>query len=100
MSAPSHHGHLPAAGPLRRSRHASPRLDRAVATCRRLRAAHRHVLPSRNAPSADGEAGFSTAELLGNAALGIAALVAIWVVLEALGVSVVSWIGAQIGVSG
>lgn len=54
-------------------------------------------------PEAAGEAseeGFSTAELLGNAALGIAALVAIWVVLEALGVSVVAWIGAQIGVSG
>lgn len=45
-----------------------------------------------------GEAGFSTAELLGNAALGIAALVAIWAVLQALGVNVVTWIGAQLGV--
>lgn len=44
------------------------------------------------------EAGFSTAELLGNAALGIAALVAIWAVLQALGVNVVTWIGAQLGV--
>ncbi|MGH3452725.1 MAG: hypothetical protein ACRDQW_18890, partial [Haloechinothrix sp.] len=38
------------------------------------------------------EAGFSTAELLGNAALGILALVAIWAVLQALGVDVVNWI--------
>jgi hypothetical protein len=43
--------------------------------------------------------GFSTAELLGNAALGIAALIAIWAVLQALGVNVVQWIGQQIGVS-
>ena len=42
------------------------------------------------------EEGFSTAELLGNAALGIAALVAIWAVLQALGVNVVSWIQGQI----
>jgi len=42
--------------------------------------------------------GFSTAELLGNAALGIAALVAIWVVLGQLGVNVVSWIGAQLNI--
>lgn len=44
------------------------------------------------------EDGFSTAELLGNAALGIAALIAIWAVLQALGVNVVQWIGAQLGV--
>lgn len=44
------------------------------------------------------EEGFSTAELLGNAALGIAALVAIWVVLGQLGVNVVSWIGAQLNI--
>ncbi|HUH06480.1 MAG TPA: hypothetical protein VML96_01615 [Egibacteraceae bacterium] len=43
-----------------------------------------------------GESGFSTAELLGNAALGIAALVAVWALLEALGVQVVAWITAQI----
>jgi hypothetical protein len=48
----------------------------------------------------DDEAAFSTAELLGNAALGIAALIAIWAVLQALGVNVVQWIGQQIGVSG
>jgi hypothetical protein len=43
------------------------------------------------------EEGFSTAELLGNAALGIGALVAIWALLESLGVNIVQWIGAQIG---
>lgn len=43
-----------------------------------------------------GQAGFSTAELLGNAALGIAALVAVWALLEALGVQVIAWITAQI----
>ena len=40
--------------------------------------------------------GLSTAELLGNAALAIAALVVIWGVLEALGVEVVEWIRSQI----
>jgi hypothetical protein len=44
------------------------------------------------------ESGFSTAELLGNAALGIAALIAIWAVLQALGINVVQWIGQQLGV--
>lgn len=42
------------------------------------------------------ERGLSTAELLGNAALAIAALVVIWGVLEALGVEVVAWIRSQI----
>ena len=40
----------------------------------------------------------TTAELLGNAALGIAALVVIWAALQALGLNIVSWIGQQIGV--
>jgi hypothetical protein len=44
----------------------------------------------------DDERGLSTAELLGNAALAIAALVVIWGVLEALGVEVVAWIRTQI----
>lgn len=44
----------------------------------------------------NGEEGFSTAELLGNAALGIAALVAIWGVLQLLGMDVVEMIRAQI----
>jgi hypothetical protein len=42
------------------------------------------------------EGGFSTAELLGNAALGIAALVIIWAALQGVGVNVVSWIEGQL----
>ncbi len=42
--------------------------------------------------------GWTTAELLGNAALAILALVAIWGLLQALGVSVVGWIGGQLGI--
>ena len=38
------------------------------------------------------ERGMNTAELLGNAALAIVALVAIWGALEAAGLSVVEWI--------
>lgn len=38
------------------------------------------------------EAGFSTAELLGNAALGIIALVVIWGLLQQLGVDVVNYV--------
>ncbi|MBA2731091.1 MAG: hypothetical protein H0U48_10130 [Euzebyaceae bacterium] len=44
------------------------------------------------------EEAFSTAELLGNAALGIAALVAIWALMQGLGVDIIDWIGAQLGV--
>ncbi len=44
------------------------------------------------------EDGMTTAELLGNAALGIAALVAIWAVLQTLGLDVVNWIRGQLGV--
>ena len=40
--------------------------------------------------------GLNTAELMGNAALAIAALVVIWAALEALGVDVVDWIRAQL----
>ena len=43
-----------------------------------------------------GEEGMTTAELLGNAALGIAALVAIWAVLQTLGLDVVDWIRGQL----
>lgn len=46
------------------------------------------------------ERGLNTAELLGNAALAIVALVAIWAALEALGIEVVDWIGDQLGISG
>lgn len=42
------------------------------------------------------EGGFSTAELLGNAALGIIALVAIWGLLKVLGQDVVEFIKGQI----
>ena len=37
------------------------------------------------------ETGLTTAELMGNAALAIAALVVIWGALQALGVDIVSW---------
>lgn len=43
-----------------------------------------------------GEEGFSTAELLGNAALGILALVVIWGLMQALGVDIVNWIRSQL----
>jgi hypothetical protein len=43
-----------------------------------------------------GELGFSTAELLGNAALGVIALIAIWGALQVLGVDVVNWIRGAI----
>ena len=42
------------------------------------------------------EAGLATAELLGNAALGVAALVVIWAALQALGLDIVDWTRAQV----
>jgi len=42
--------------------------------------------------------GMTTAELLGNAALGIAALVAIWAVLQTLGLDIVDWMRGQLQV--
>ena len=42
------------------------------------------------------EAGMTTAELLGNAALGVLALVVIWGLLQALGVDIVHWIRGQL----
>jgi hypothetical protein len=53
---------------------------------------------ARMRSAAGWEDGMTTAELLGNAALGIAALVAIWAVLQALGLDVVNWIRGQLGV--
>lgn len=53
------------------------------------------------AGSGDGageDAGFSTAELLGNAALAIAALVAIWGGMRLLGLDIVTWIRGQLGI--
>ena len=44
------------------------------------------------------ERGMTTAELLGNAALGIAALVAIWAVLQTLGLDIVDWMRGQLKV--
>ncbi|MDH3540704.1 MAG: hypothetical protein OEP52_11945 [Acidimicrobiia bacterium] len=46
----------------------------------------------------EGEEGLSTAELLGNAALAIGALVIIWGLLQALGVDIVNWIREQINI--
>ena len=42
------------------------------------------------------EAGMTTAELLGNAALGVLALVVIWGLLQALGVDIVNWMRNQL----
>ena len=40
--------------------------------------------------------GLNTAELMGNAALAIAALVVIWGALQALGLDIVGWIRSQL----
>jgi len=40
--------------------------------------------------------GLNTAELMGNAALAIAALVVIWGALQTLGVDIVGWIRGQL----
>ena len=42
------------------------------------------------------ESGMTTAELLGNAALGVLALVVIWGLLQTLGVDIVNWIRGQL----
>ena len=47
--------------------------------------------------SGEQEGGFTTAELLANAALAIIALVAIWAALQKLGIHVVDWIQQQLG---
>jgi hypothetical protein len=46
------------------------------------------------------EDGFSTAELLGNAALGILALVAIWGALQLLGLDIVDFVRGQLVTGG
>jgi len=46
------------------------------------------------------ESGFTTAELLGNAALGIVALAAIWGAMDALGVQVIEMIKTKMQLSG
>ena len=40
--------------------------------------------------------GLNTAELMGNAALAIAALVVIWGALQALGIDMVEWLRGQL----
>ena len=62
------------------------------------RTLRRVVLMIMSARRAEPEAGMTTAELLGNAALGIAALVAIWAVMQTLGLDVVDWIRGQLRV--
>ena len=56
----------------------------------------RKVLEVMRASVHRDERGFSTAELLGNAALAILALVAIWGILQALGIDVINWIRGMI----
>jgi hypothetical protein len=53
-------------------------------------------MPSPSPSRLHDDAGFSTAELLANAAFAIVALFAIWQALQALGVDVISQIGAQL----
>jgi hypothetical protein len=42
------------------------------------------------------ERGLTTAELLGNAALGVLALVAIWGALRTLGLDIVEWVRGEL----
>jgi hypothetical protein len=42
------------------------------------------------------DAGMTTAELLANAALAVAALVAIWAALSTIGTGITNWIGSQL----
>ena len=51
--------------------------------------------PGRSRRGRD-EAGLTTAELLGNAALGVLALVVIWAALQQLGLDIVDWIRGQV----
>ena len=44
----------------------------------------------------DDDRGLNTAELMGNAALAIAALLVIWGALQTLGVDIVGWIRGQL----
>ena len=67
----------------------------ASATARRL---EQWFVQWHDAAAIRPEAGMTTAELLGNAALGIAALVAIWGVLQVLGLDVMTWIRGQLRV--
>lgn len=62
-----------------------------------------HRAPAGNKPDVvavpqpdPGEDGYSTAELLGNAALAIGALGLIWVAIGDMGQEIVEWIGSQL----
>ena len=41
------------------------------------------------------ESGFTTAELLGNAALGVVALAGIWFAIQGLGGNIITWVEEQ-----
>ena len=49
-------------------------------------------------PDHQGEQGFSTAELLANAALGVAALVVLWGLFGTLGGDIITFIRGAIGI--
>ncbi len=55
-----------------------------------------HIIGNRLRTMHREERGLSTAELLGNAALAVVALLAIWAVLQTLGTDIVGWIRAQL----
>jgi len=55
-----------------------------------------HLLVLRVRTARESEAGMTTAELLGNAALGVLALVVIWGLLQTLGVDIVNWMRGQL----
>jgi hypothetical protein len=54
------------------------------------------LLWARLAAHHDDERGLTTAELLGNAALGVLALVAIWGAMRVLGMDIVEWIRGEL----
>jgi hypothetical protein len=53
-------------------------------------------MEQRNGEATPDETGLTTAELLGNAALGVLALVAIWALMQQLGLDIVEWIRGQL----
>jgi len=55
---------------------------------------------TRMCESADGEAGFQTAEAIGIAAVGLLVLFGIWGAMSSLGVDVIEWIRSTFGVGG
>jgi hypothetical protein len=58
--------------------------------------APRRVHAARSTRPSDDERGLTTAELLGNAALGIVALLVIWGALTGLGEDIVDWIRSEL----